>query len=128
MFSRDSRYEKDVERRIATGNRVNDDETAKRQHNNCAFRRTKCSVGTDAVIRQRNVDYRRRMKERLILWRCDLLDRRVCGVSLSLEKHRTAGTIGEAVTLRMKKNVFSWFGHVELGVMKEWRKRFIIEK
>ena len=40
MVSRDGRYKMDVERRIATGNRVNGalaiDETAKRQHS-CAF-------------------------------------------------------------------------------------------
>ena len=54
MFSRDGRYEMDVERRIAAGNRVNGAlaalmawhgliETAE-PHHNCT------SVGTDAVI------------------------------------------------------------------------------
>ena len=42
---------------------------------------------------------------------------RICGVSLAdrirnEEVHRMAGT-GEDVTVRMKKNVLSWFGHVE---------------
>ena len=51
VFRRDGRYEMDVERHIAAGNRVNGflavrciDETAKRQHS-CA----KCSVGTDLL-------------------------------------------------------------------------------
>ena len=43
--------------------------------------------------------------------------RRICGVSLAdrirnEEVHRMAGT-NEDVTVRMKKNVLSWFGHVE---------------
>ena len=43
--------------------------------------------------------------------------RRICGVSLAdrihnKEIHRMACT-SEDVTVRMKKNVFSWFGHVE---------------
>ena len=42
--------------------------------------------------------------------------RRICGVSLAdrirnEEVHRMAGT-SEDVTVRMKKNVLSWFGHV----------------
>ena len=42
---------------------------------------------------------------------------RICGVSLpdrihNEEVHRMAGT-SEDVTVRMKKNVLSWFGHVE---------------
>ena len=42
---------------------------------------------------------------------------KVSGVSLSHlirneQIHRMAGT-NEDVTMRMKKNVFSWFGHVE---------------
>ena len=48
MFSRNGRYEMDAERRIAAGNRANG---ALR-----TFDRTQCSVGTDAIIRQRNVD------------------------------------------------------------------------
>ena len=46
--------------------------------------------------------------------------RRICGVSLAdrirnEEIHRMAGTrmAGEDVTVRMKKNMLSWFGHVE---------------
>ena len=43
--------------------------------------------------------------------------RRICGVSLAdgirnEEIHRIAGT-SEDVTVRIKKNVLSWFGHVE---------------
>ena len=43
--------------------------------------------------------------------------RRICAVSLAdrirnEEIHRMAGT-SEDVTVRMKKNVLSWFGHVE---------------
>ena len=43
--------------------------------------------------------------------------RRICGVSLAdwirnEAIHRMAG-ISEDVTVRMKKNVLSWFGHVE---------------
>ena len=43
--------------------------------------------------------------------------RRICGVSLAdrirnEEVHRMAGT-SEDVTVRTKKNVLSWFGHVE---------------
>ena len=41
---------------------------------------------------------------------------RICGVSLAVqirneEVHRIAGT-SEDVTVRMKKNMLSWFGHV----------------
>ena len=44
--------------------------------------------------------------------------RRMCGVNLTdrirnEEIHRMAGT-SEDVTVRMKNNVLSWFGHVEL--------------
>ena len=43
--------------------------------------------------------------------------RRICGVSLAdrirnEEIHRMTGT-SENVTVRMKKNVLSWFGHME---------------
>ena len=43
--------------------------------------------------------------------------RSICGVSLAdrirnEEVHRMAGT-SEDITVRMKKNVLSWFGHVE---------------
>ena len=56
MFSRDERYEMDVERRIAAGNTVNGALTAlMRRQNVSTFGRTQCSVGTDVVIRQRNV-------------------------------------------------------------------------
>ena len=42
-----------------------------------------------------------------MLWRCDLfVDVR------NDEVHRMAGT-SEDVTVRMKKNVLSWFGHVK---------------
>ena len=44
--------------------------------------------------------------------------RSICGVSLADrirndEVHRMAGTTSENVTMRMKKNVLRWFGHVE---------------
>ena len=51
--------------------------------------------------------------------------RTICGVSLAdrirnEEIHRMAGT-NEDVTVRMKKNVLSWLGHVER--MSDERKR-----
>ena len=55
IFSRNRRYELDVEMRIAVGNRVNGALAACSMHDK-AKRRTQCSFGTDSVIRQRNVD------------------------------------------------------------------------
>ena len=49
------RYKMDVES-IAAGDRANRDLAAlMRQSHSCAFGRTQCSIGTDVVIRQRNV-------------------------------------------------------------------------
>ena len=54
IFSRDGRYEMDVEMRIAAGNRVNGALAACSMHDKMK-RRTQCSFGTDTVIRRRNV-------------------------------------------------------------------------
>ena len=57
---------------------------------------------------------------------------RISGVSLAHgnhneEIHRVAGT-SEDVTMRMKKNVLSWFGHVERMSDERMVKRFMMEK
>ena len=57
MFSRVERYEMDVERRIAAGNKVNGALAAlmRRRNVSTAARLAVHSFGTDCVIRQRNV-------------------------------------------------------------------------
>ena len=105
MFSRDGRYEMDVERRIAAGNRT----SAQLR----VWPYTMRFWCIDTVIRQRNGYYRRKMNgvEMRSL-------RGICGVSLAnqihnKEIHRMAGS-SEDVTVRMKKNLFSLlFGYVE---------------
>ena len=41
------------------------------------------------------------------------------------EIHRMIG-ISEDVAVRMKKNVLSWFGHVERISDEKWQKRFMM--
>ena len=58
--------------------------------------------------------------------------RRLCGVSLAMrsrykEIHRMAGT-SEDITVRMKKNVLTWFGHVERMSDEKMAKKIYDEK
>ena len=120
MSSRDDRYEMDVERRIAAGNKVNGALAALMRRRNVS-RAARLAVhnavlvptllyGTETWVLQKKNERKRNAVEMRSL-------RRICGVSLAdrirnEEVHRIAGT-SEDVTVRMKKNVLSWFGHVE---------------
>ena len=120
MFSRDGRYEMDVERRIAAGNKVNGALAALMRWRNVspAARLAVHNAvlvpillyGSETWVLQKKNERKMNAVEMRSL-------RRICGVSLAdrirnEEVHRMAGT-NEDVTVRMQKNVLSWFGHFE---------------
>ena len=120
IFCGDGGYEIDVERRIAAGNRVNRALAAlmrRRNISTTALLAVHNAVlvptllyGSETWILQKKNERKMNAVEMRSV-------RRICGVSLAdrihnEEVHRMAGT-SEDVTVRMKKNTLSWFGHVE---------------
>ena len=111
----------DVERSIAAGNKVNEALTTlmRRRNVSTTARLTVHNVmlvptllyGSETWVLQKQKNERKMNAVEMRSLR------RMCGVSLAdricnQEIHRMAGT-SEDVTVRMKKNVLSWFGHVE---------------
>ena len=122
MFNRDGRYEMDVERRIAASNMVNGALTALMRYTKlmqCWYRR--CDTAAEQKKNERKMNA---VEIRSL--------RRICGVSLAHrirneEVHRMADT-SEDVTVRKKKKMFSWFGHVEQMSDERITKKYIIKK
>ena len=98
-------------RRIAAGNRVNSALAA-------LVGRTHCSVGTDAVIRQLKWVLQKKNERKINTMEMRSFSR-IYGVSLAdrtRNEDRQDGSnleTSENVTVRIMKNVISWFGNVE---------------
>ena len=109
----------DVERRIAAGNKVNGALAALMRRRNVS---TAAPLAVHNAVLVPTLIYgsemwvlQKKNKRKMNAVEMRSL-RRICGVSLAdrirnEEVHRMAGT-SEDVTVRMKKKVLSWFGHV----------------